>query len=523
MLAPEIQKLAEKLKTQHVGAAHFGSDDAVIKVNRLTSKAGAFYEKVRYFVDYKEEHTIRRAAIERIIRRKVMIEGDRRLDRSFLEELVRGGYLPNERVSESTVHDVERIFNRFLLVKDHIGSKLLQNLKIKKRLINLAASEIDFFLNPTPSDDLVAEAFYLTVKDSVRYSGPMTRDEFETQIYIACRRMLLKNDDETLFYALWLRAMPNWPAISTISDLEKTGYDYFAFIEKISSLISNDVRFELQAKLRNYTLYFLVLKEVVDRFGSETERVLNDEQYFKTEVEAILSKKYVKENERVRKSGKRAIVYVFCTKIILALAFEWPYEALVLHMINYLALGINIVFHPLLLFFMTRNIKPLGRKNTEKILAGLQPVLYEGRVKAISIKSSRTGLFTAFVFTLLYGGLMLLSFGIIVWILLALNFNVVSILLFLLFLTFVSYFGLRIRYTAENWRVREEEENSIKMLWNLFTLPIIRMGRWLSIKFQAINVFVFVMDYILEVPFKLILATFDGFLSFLREKREETY
>ncbi len=111
MLSPQIQSLAEKLK-KHVVLGHTESShlEARIKVNQLASKAGTLYEKIRYLVDYKEEHTIRRSAIERIIKRKVMIESDRNVGLSLLEELVRGGYLPNDHVSESKATDRNRIF-----------------------------------------------------------------------------------------------------------------------------------------------------------------------------------------------------------------------------------------------------------------------------------------------------------------------------------------------------------------------------------------------------------------------------
>ncbi len=523
MLSPEISTLLEKLQNQHSQSPLSRSDEASIKVSRITSRAGAFYEKIRYFVDYKEEHTIRRSAIERILKRRVMIESDNNIGLTFIEELVRGGYLPNDRISESVSRDVQKILNRFLLVKEFIGPKLLGNLKLKSRLINLAASEIDLFLYPTPVDDLVANTFYESVKDSIQYSGPLSRDAFLTQLYIACRRTLLKNDDSTIFYALWLRAIPEWPALLTRADIQNSGHDFFALLQKNTAFLEDEIRWPLQAKLRNQAIYFSVLKEIIDHYGSETQRVLNDQSYLDQEVSGILKKKYAKENGRVKKSAKRAIVYVFCTKIILAFVIELPYEILWAHFVNYTALTINVLFHPFILFLITKNIKPLDEKNSQKIMKGLHGVVYGPAPKKISIHPSKNSSLLTLVFTLLYGVIFLISFGIIIWVLVFLQFNIVGMLLFLLFLTFVSYFGLRIRYTAQNWRIRDDEEHTLALIWNVFTLPIVRMGRWLSTKFQSVNIFVFVMDFLIEVPFKLILATSDGFLSFLKEKRDETY
>ena len=103
------------------------------------------------------------------------------------------------------------------------------------------------------------------------------------------------------------------------------------------------------------------------------------------------------------------------------------------------------------------------------------------------------------------------------------HFNVVSIILFLFFLTFVSYFGFRIRYNAKKWIVARDDESISGLLLNLFATPIVRTGRWLSRKFSSVNVFVFLMDFILEVPFKFVLGTFDSFISFLKEERGDPY
>lgn len=44
-----------------------------INLNYLASKMALFYEKLRYSVDYKEEHLLRRSAIERIIKRIILL------------------------------------------------------------------------------------------------------------------------------------------------------------------------------------------------------------------------------------------------------------------------------------------------------------------------------------------------------------------------------------------------------------------------------------------------------------------
>ena len=100
MLSHPIEVLLERLKTQK-SLTHAAPDDTPINVNRLTEKAGAAYEKLRYLVDYKDERHIRRSAIERIIKRKIIFEGGEDIGLSLIQELIAGRYLPNNAIPQT--------------------------------------------------------------------------------------------------------------------------------------------------------------------------------------------------------------------------------------------------------------------------------------------------------------------------------------------------------------------------------------------------------------------------------------
>src|SRR3989339_1310893 len=84
------------------------NDAPKIKVSDLVSKMAFYYEKIRNTVDYKEEHLLRKNAIERILRRQIVIEGvislkglnSREIAQELLTELIRAAYLKNNTVEE---------------------------------------------------------------------------------------------------------------------------------------------------------------------------------------------------------------------------------------------------------------------------------------------------------------------------------------------------------------------------------------------------------------------------------------
>src|SRR4051812_19720852 len=106
-----LQRLFDALAAEK-GSSETHKDEAKISVHALVGKTGAFYEKIRYLIDNREEHLIRRSAIERIIVRKMFVEGKRAFGLPLVRELVLGGYLPNGEMPERIAADVDAAVER---------------------------------------------------------------------------------------------------------------------------------------------------------------------------------------------------------------------------------------------------------------------------------------------------------------------------------------------------------------------------------------------------------------------------
>ena len=51
--------------------------------------------------------------------------------------------------------------------------------------------------------------------------------------------------------------------------------------------------------------------------------------------------------------------------------------------------------------------------------------------------------------------------------------------------------------------------------------PIVAVGKWLTEKFSRINVFVFVLDFIIEAPFKIFVDIAEQWTKYVKERKEE--
>ena len=524
MVSSQIAKLLESLKQPASKDDIASKDEFYVKVNELAKKAGVFYEKIRYLIDYKEEHTIRRNAIQRILKRNLFFKTEGKVAELLIHELIRGGYLESGSFSENRISYVQGIIDKFLSLQNSLASATGGDLATNKKITGLAASEIEIYLFGAKIEESVFTAFYETAKDSIKISRiPISEDEKDAQIYVACLRSFLKADEQTIAYRLWLRFMPNWTSIRDISEIQEAAKIFPSVQRRIDIESSDGLSWRIARKLKNQAIYFNLIKEIVERYGADSEQILNNPASVEKQAKNILESKYKKENSRIRKSALRAIIYIFFTKTILAFILELPYDLAILGKIYYPALIMNVAFHPLLLLLITYTIKPLGEKNTDLIIFGLNTVIYEGAMPSIQIRGKKTKNFLYFLFLILYGFIFLLTFGAVVFVLNKLNFNFMSMILFIFFLTLVAYFGLRIRYIAKNWTASSDKERTLRFLGNILVMPIVEVGRWLSQKFEGINILVFIMDFIIETPFKVVLSVFDSFISFLKEKREEMY
>lgn len=511
MLSEPVRELVAKIEAAE--EAHRNAPQGeVLELSTIVGKAASLYEKLRYLIDYREEHTIRRAALERILKRRVFIEQKAESGLVLLQELVDGKYIGKELATEEMAQDVDRIIAKYL----ELSQLAHVNGSSGRRLISFAATEIDSRISPFEYavDHECAEALYKSLKGRASAYG-YSEEVVNAQLYCASWRALLGADDDRLAYALWLLYVPGW---LNGADLNTIAQKLPTVIGSIRAAIKNDLQWRIAPKIKNEAIYFRIIHKVFETHRGGAAYVIDSPQQLDEFTKKFLEETYEQENERIQKSGIRAVLYLFVTKMTVALIAELPYELYILGGIHYFPLAVNIFFHPLLLFALTRRAGSLDEANTAAIIEGLHGVLYEGKVRSVRVKSSFTGFTVAFSFAYLL--LFFFVFGGVVGVLQLLKFNPVSIGLFLFFLALVSYFAFRIRYRARRWKL-VRGQGTLAIILGVLAVPVVRAGEWLSRTFSTINVFVLMLDFIIETPFKRLLHFANQFLIYLREKGEE--
>ena len=533
MISKEITKLLDTIQNYTYPDYLVAKDhEPRISIGEMVSRVAQYYEKARYSVEYKEEHLLRRTAIERILRRRLTIDFvQEKNGRAFVVELIQTGYLPNDELPERVLVPIQAIIDKtvfFIQLLEHIYPNDAYS-SFRSTTIKLATSEIDELLFPTIIDNSTIEAFYETIKNQINVTrSKKSKEELDIQTYLACRRGLFKDDDTILFYRLWLLHYPQWthlnePNEKNDEELKDIAEKFEHIHASIKEQLKSPIQQRLLPKLKNDIIYFLIIRKIVAQNQESSQEVFSSPERLQFAIKDTVEDEYQSIHERITKTAWRSIIYIFITKMVLALAIELPYDIFITQQIQYLTLIINTVFHPLLLFAMTASITEPSIQNTDRITKGVQSIVQGNGHSEIFLQMKKKKTSWQYIAGTIYLSVFILSFGTILLVLNKLHFNILGMIFFIFFLTFVSYFGLRVRFIARRWIVHTGEQKFTVFIWDLLTLPIISLGRWLSIRFASINIFVFIMDFIIEAPFKIMLRAIDTFALFIKEKKDEIY
>lgn len=505
---------------------------ATIEVHDTVSNVAWAYERLRNAIDYQDEHLLRKNAIERILKRRLVagVTADQVAEPLILE-LIRGRYLPNNVLPVTVISDAAAIINAYVHLWSQAPTQPTHeaSAKLFEFFIGLLSVQINELLAPTAREDALVELmFRATHRDITFAAEELSETEKDTQLFVAIHRALLKSDPNIIRYKLWLRLHPEWsdPTPEVIAGLAKVFPETRILIDQI---LFHRVGGLLQRIVKKYVIIFQTFDDVVKTNGATAIERLTYPSMVAEDVEkAYLAKKKTVQS-RIGRSVLRSIIYVFLTKMLLTLLVEVPLNRILFNIPadwQSLPLLINIAFPPLLLAFIGASIRVPGKKNINAIIEKVQNLIYRGDDRNALVKPRkpirRSPIFS-FFYRLMYLIVFLGVFSGLSLALTALKFSPVDSFIFLLFLSIVSFFGIRVRLLGAELLVVDQRENIFTVLFDFITVPILQVGRWISLRAPKINVMIFFLDVIIEAPFKATLEAIEGFFGFLKEKREEIY
>mgnify|MGYP001602320898 CR=1 FL=1 len=533
-LTPSAQRLVNRYQEWSQGL-QAKDEIGTISVDEVASRVASFYEKMRGVIDWKEEHLLRKTAVERILKRRLFLKKNlnknEKIAEPFIHELIRGGHFPNETIPESKIEEVQKLIDKyaFILKSSPAPKKERAKIYLYDWLFGIAACEIEAVLSPSPKENALIDFMMEVMKDGIQIKegGSMrsiSEGAADTQLYIAVQRALFKLDAPTITYNLLKRWFPDWtnlphPALNEIS------LNIYRIWKEIEDALKHPLSEKFYAVCERYDTPYLILGDIVSQNPDLASNTLKNPAALEGKIREAYGLRLKKVKAKMNRAAVYGTISIFITKVLVALAIEIPFDKYVTQQLNYLTTALSITIPPVLMFFLVLSIRPPSKRNEDLVLMEVMKIVYGKEKKNIyEIKPSpRRGLVLNLFMVTFYLASFIASYGLIVWGLQKINFSALSIIIFLLFISMISFAGVKIRQRAKELVVEKEKDTFLHTLIDLFSLPIIQVGRWLSGQWVKYNAVAVIFNSLLDMPFQLFVEFLEQWRFFLKEKKEKIH
>lgn len=537
-LSLETQKLIRRYQ-EALNPPYEGG--AMIYVDEIASKVASLYERVRVIIDWKEEHLIRRTAIERVLKRRTLAElsglslvpdlkaGE--VAEPLVTELIRGGHFPNGRIPKKRLIDVQRVLQKYGYILEN--APLAQNgspVGIKRRvnfytwLLEIAACEIDEILGPSPKEDALIAYMTTLILERIRVlpEGTLTPEEKAIQTYIAVHRALFHLDAPIISYHLLQLRYPQWSNLpeSLLNEIAKNIASIWGSLERdLNHPLANEF-YEVGEK---YDTPYLILGDVLSSFEknpAEIPQQVADAQKLEERSQEAYNKRLSTQKRRLFRMAVYSTLSIFIAGGLSLFIFEVPLAKLVYGEWKPLAMLVDLMLPTALMFILVAIIRLPGESNLKKVLEEIKKIVYHQReidVYEIQAKKKRSLLFST-ISSLLYLLGSFLSLGLIFWVFKLARVPWTSVYIDTLNVAVIVFAALLVRQRAKELVV-EEKTRIWEFLLDVLSVPIARVGQWLSNKWKEYNIASVLFTVMVDLPFLTLVDFVENWSTFIKEKK----
>lgn len=521
----ELSPMVEALLSAFTEEPPHAIESSHISVSKTVSILARIYEKARNAVEFRAEHLVRRAAIERILKRRILLNGgSASIAENLVLELLWAKYIDSGLIGDEKVKEIHAIIARYLELKHTVfGNSQAHGSISWETILGLASSEIEDTLVPAKKREALEHFVYQALRPKIFLPNADER-YINMQAYIAVERAYAQSDDALIEYELMKLLQPTWFTLSSTAVADNAPL-LMENLRSIQAAMRDHVGEPLSRYVRKETPAFFLIRDFFLENGAKSKDIIGNQLEFEQKLAELANQRYHEIGAKVRRAVVRSIIYIFLTKMVFAFALEAPVDVFITKHVEYLALAINAIFPPILLFLVAGFSAPPGAENTQKLIERIKTIIYhydtlKDEKDVFQIKPEVKRPILAGIFSLLYLVTFLLSFGLISYGLTKLHFNFASQIIFVFFITLVSFFAYRIKLSAKEYEMTDHQ-GFLAPLVDFFFLPILRVGHVLSQEIAKINVFIFFFDFILEAPLKVIFEVVEEWVRFIRAKKDE--
>lgn len=492
-----------------------------LTVNPIVSKFASWYERLRNSMEFREDEVVLRATIERILKRRLLLGGNgKSTAEPLVKELLWARYLPENEVRKSIVKEVEARIDIYLALRMQvIEQHRMPDSVINDWIYDLMSADIQYLLNPKRKKELMTNFMFHVLKDDVTIidDTPETKD---AQVFMAVRKAYAKDDLAFLRYHMFCQYFDKLNE----NNLEYTVKHFMVGYHEIIKELNYPLKDRIYTYVKRRAASFIILEDILQLDKDNLKTMLENPEELETAVFEACNQRYNTIATKVQRAIIRSVIFILFTKFAFAFVVEGSYEKYLYGHILWPTMILNIGIPPILMVIVGIFIRTPGDDNSKRILSFITQLLYAENPQLgsqlIVSKEQKRSKTLDIVFNVLWLIGFGISFGAIIFILTKLDFNVVSQFIFTFFLAIVSFLAYRISLLASVYRVGDKQ-GLVTLLVDFLFMPVIRVGKRLTTSIAQVNIFLYLFDFFIEAPFKLLFAFFDQWFYYLRGKGEE--
>jgi len=532
-ISQPTQKLVQRYQSWNQ-SLQVSEEAATIHVDEVASKVAAFYEKIRGVVDWKEEHLFRKTAIGRMAKRRLIFRGDGKdVAAPLVYELIRGGHFQNDKIPESKVEEIQKIIDKYIYILDNAPAAPKEKLTIRFQdwLLEIAACEIEETLDPPIKENSLTE--YATEllngrivirKGIISIGKDVSEQEKVTQVYVAVQRSLFNFDASLISYHLLTKRYPSWHNLPQ-QELEEVARNIYLIREGLEKDLNYPLADKFYKICERYDTPYLLLGDILSGDPTGAGEKLSKPELLETSIRQVYNQRANTLRSRLGRAAFYATLSIFLTNIVSLYAIEIPLAKFVLGQFSPLAIAIDIFVPTFLMFLLIVTVRLPKKENLEMVIMEVMKIVYEEKrrdIYEIRIYPRRNIVISSLI-TLLYIFAFVLFVGLVVWGLEQINLPATSHIIFIIFISLITFAGTKIRGRAKELQVIETKENFFYFILDVFAIPITQLGKWLSSRWKRYNAIAKFFSYLIDMPFQIFVEFIEQWRYFLKEKKEEIH
>lgn len=516
-----------------------------LEVDELASKIAGVYEQVRRVMDWKEENLLRRSAIERILKRRLISElygisilpnlDAAKMAEPMILELMRSGYFDNGRIAKKQIKEIENILAKYINILDHSNNpKALTKKHVKNKMdfytwmLEIAACEIEEVLAPAFKENALLNLMTNVIYERNRILPTSQLSDLDRliQIYIASMRTLYTFDDPIISYNVIKIRYPFWIE-ETAESISKVTSEVHDIRQQIDDDLNSEEGKQFFKLADRYDAAYRVIGDILDGINNTPEQV-REKLANPEELKKLTSEVYFKRKASLKGRLFRSAIYstlsIFVSGAASYIIFEGPVARIVGEKWTILSFFIDLLIPSLVMFILVIVIRPPKDKNLKVVQKEINKIIHKQAsedVYEIDFRRKKSKVLNfVFVGTSVACGLIAMKF--IFWIFEIGGVPVTSVYVDTVNVAMVVFAAVAIKQKSREITI-EDHGNFIEFILELFSIPLAKIGQWFSNKWKKYNIFSALFTAVVDLPFSALIRIIEDWRNFLKERSSEMH